>query len=539
MPIRRRSPKDRKVRTLKVFPAEPFDEKLAQSTLFEALLDAARIYGSNKIAVEDHERRPMTYARLIVASLVLGRKLAKYSNPGQHIGVMLPSTQALIPVLFGLNAFGRIPAFLNFTAGTRNLTAACDVGNLRLIVTSRRFIEHGKLDDVVTAFEETGRKIVYLEDLRDTITTFDKLKGIVGSWFARRVHRRYGVGPQSDAAILFTSGSEGVPKGVVLTNANLVANSRQIEGRVRKFLKPDDAIFNPLPMFHSFGLTAGALLWLFSGYRIILYPTPLHFRQIPKLIEATGATILISTDTFSRHYARASEGEALGKIRYIVAGAEQVKPETRKLWDEYGTLILEGYGVTECAPVLAVNLPDAFRAGTVGPLLPGIEARLEPVEGLPDGGRLYVRGPNVMRGYLDPDEENGIVETPDGWHDTGDIVSIDDGFVSIRGRAKRFAKIGGEMVSLAAVETLVQKLWPDDSHVVVSLPDPRKGEQLVLVTSRETADRDELLAFGKQEGFPELWIPRAVLVSQIPVLGTGKVDYGATVEMAHKMQAML
>ncbi|MEN3931492.1 AMP-binding protein [Microvirga sp. W0021] len=531
--------KVRKDKALKTFPATSFDIKLMQSTLFAALVDAAKLYGSSRIILEDHERRPMTYGRLITASLALGRKLADLSEKGEHIGVMLPNAQGLVPVLFGLNAFGRVPAMLNYTAGIRNLQAACEVASLKVILTSKRFIEQGKLDDIVAAFEEDGRRIVYLEDIRDTITTFDKLKGMLGTWFAKQVHARYAVKPDDKAAILFTSGSEGKPKGVVLSNANLLANSRQIEGRVRPVLTQDDVIFNPLPMFHSFGLTAGAILWLISGYKVVLYPTPLHFRQIPKLIAGTGATIVVSTDTFARHYARAGEGDNLSKVRYIVAGAEPVRAETRELWEKHGTVLLEGYGVTECSPILAVNLPDAFKLGTVGRLLPGIEARLEQVEGLSEGGRLYVRGPNIMQGYLSTESEGKLVTPPDGWHDTGDIVSIDDGFITIRGRAKRFAKIGGEMVSLAAVESVVQRLWPDDNHVVISLPDSRKGEQLILVTSRETADKDELLVFAQEQGFPELWVPKSILVSQIPVLGSGKIDYASTVELVKNLRAML
>jgi len=507
--------------------------------LFGALLTASRRYGSSITALEDHERQPLTYGRLVIASMVLGRKLADRTEKAERVGIMMPNVQAIAPVLFGLNAYGRIPALLNYTSGIRNLSAACQVGDLRLIVTSRRFIEQGKLDDVIAAFEADGRNILYLEDLRKEITSFDKLSGVIRSWFARSIQKRSGMAPADDALILFTSGSEGVPKGVVLTNANLVANTRQIDLRVRQFLKPDDAVFNPLPVFHSFGLTAGLFLGLFGGLRVVLYPSPLHFRQIPKLIAATGATLLMCTDTFARNYVRAAEGDALSRIRFVIAGAEQVKLETRALWDRFGTVILEGYGVTECAPVLAVNLPDAQRFGTVGRLLPGVESRLEPVEGLKGGGRLFVRGPNVMRGYLDKSAEGGVLEAEDGWHDTGDIVTIEDGFVSIRGRAKRFAKLGGEMVSLAAIEALVQQLWPDNSHVVVSLPDPRKGEQLVLVTDRGNADRDELLAFGRDEGFPELWIPRSILVSNIPVMGSGKVDYPATVEMAQKLRTML
>ncbi len=522
------------------YPATPFDASNTRTTLFGALVNAVHKYGSGKVILEDHERRPITYGRLIVASLVLGRKLEALTSPGQRVGVLLPNSQALIPVLFGLNAFGRVPALLNFTAGQRNLDAACQAAGLKLIVTSRRFIEHGKLDDAVAAFTSAGYAVIYLEDVRDEITSFDKLRGLVGRFFARKIHEKSGVMPDDDAVILFTSGSEGLPKGVALTNANLLANVHQIDVHVRHCLLPDDAVFNPLPIFHSFGLTAGLLLWLFTGHRVVLYPSPLHFRQIPRLIAATNASILIATDTFSRHYVRAAEEGMLSKVRIIVAGAEQVRAETRRLWEPFNTLLLEGYGATECAPVIAVNPPHAIRPGTVGTFLPGIEARLEPVEGLTDGGRLHVRGPNVMRGYLDLAGADGVIAPPDGWHDTGDIVVVDDdGYVSIRGRAKRFAKLGGEMVSLAAVEALVQKLWPEDNHVVVALPDPRKGEQLVLVTSRQAVDKDDLMAFGKSEGFPELWIPRAVLVAEIPLLGTGKVDYGSALELAGRMRSML
>jgi acyl-[acyl-carrier-protein]-phospholipid O-acyltransferase/long-chain-fatty-acid--[acyl-carrier-protein] ligase len=227
-------------------------------------------------------------------------------------------------------------------------------------------------------------------------------------------------------------------------------------------------------------------------------------------------------------------------VRFVVAGAERVKPETKRMWEPYGTTILEGYGCTECSPVLAVNTPQAIREGTVGQLLPGIEAKLEPVEGIHEGGRLTVRGPNVMAGYLDPQQPGKVVPPEGGWHDTGDIVVIEDGFVAIRGRAKRFAKLGGEMVSLAAVETMVAKLWPDQNHVVVGLPDPRKGEQLILVTEKADADRAALQEAAKQQGFPELWVPRAILVTQaIPVLGNGKIDYGATRELAASRRALL
>lgn len=515
-----------------------FDQASTNRTLFEALLDARARFGSGKIALEDPERQPVSYGRLILGSLILGRKLAKVTRPGEHVGVMMPNVQGTPIALFGLSAFKRVPAMLNFTAGTANLRAACEVAGIRTLITSRRFVDQGKLDETLAALSQ-GRNVVYLEDVRASITSFDKLRGLFDAWRARSLHTRTGMKPQDPAFILFTSGSEGRPKGVVLSSANLVANASQVKALAGSALSEADIFFNPLPMFHSFGLTAGLLTPILNGMKAVLYPSPLHYRQVPKLIGGTGATIVLSTDTFLQGYARAASEGDLTSVRYVIAGAERVKDETRRMWDRYGALILEGYGATECSPVIAVNVPDRNRPGTVGPFLPGIEWHLEPVEGITEGGRLRVRGPNVMKGYLRADGEGDITPPEGGWHDTGDIVTVDDGFVTIRGRAKRFAKIGGEMVSLAAVEAMVQTLWPASTHVVVSLPDPRKGEQVVLVTDQPAADRDALLTHAKAQGFPELWVPKAILVAPIPVLGSGKIDYAGAAETARRLRPML
>nr|WP_205789680.1 AMP-binding protein [Microvirga makkahensis] len=506
--------------------------------MFEALLDARDRFGRNKVALEDLERQPITFGRLVLGSLVLGRKLAGLTQDRETVGVLLPNVQAIAVTLFGLNVFGRVPAFLNFTAGIKNLKAACEVAGIRTIVTSRRFVEQGKLDDIVEQLGE-GRRILWLEDVRGALTSFDKLRGVWDSWRARAVHARARVAPDDPAVVLFTSGTEGTPKGVVLSNANLVANAYQVKALAGDILTPDDVFFDPLPIFHSFGLTAGLLTAVLNGMKSVLYPSPLHYRQIPKLIAGTRPTFMLGTDTFLQGYARAAGENDLASVRYVIAGAERVKDETRALWAKHGAVILEGYGATECSPVISVSLPDRNRPGSVGPLLPGIEWRLDPVEGIHEGGRLHVRGPNVMKGYLDPAAPGHVIPPPAGWHDTGDIVTVDDGILTIRGRAKRFAKIGGEMVSLAAIESMIQALWPDCNHVVVALPDPRKGEQLVLVTDKPDTDQDVLRAHAQQQGFPELWVPKAILVSGIPVLGSGKIDYPATVEMARRLQAML
>jgi acyl-[acyl-carrier-protein]-phospholipid O-acyltransferase/long-chain-fatty-acid--[acyl-carrier-protein] ligase len=305
----------------------------------------------------------------------------------------------------------------------------------------------------------------------------------------------------------------------------MLANVAQAAARID--FGRSDKVFNVLPVFHSFGLTVGAILPLASGVPIYLYPSPLHYRTIPELVYAVNATIMFGTDTFLGGYARAAHPYDFRSLRYILAGAEPVKDSTRRTYmEKFGLRILEGYGVTETAPALALNTPMFNKFGTVGRILPGMEARLEKVEGVDEGGRLYVRGPNVMLGYLKADNP-GVLEPPaEGWHDTGDIVTIDaQGFVAIKGRAKRFAKIGGEMISFAAVETLAAELWPDALSAVASVPDPRKGERLVLITQRKDATRAALQTYAKSKGASDLMVPaEVVVVDQVPVLGTGKID---------------
>jgi acyl-[acyl-carrier-protein]-phospholipid O-acyltransferase/long-chain-fatty-acid--[acyl-carrier-protein] ligase len=521
-----------------------FNAAACRMSLFGALRDAARRHGAGKIILEDVERQPLTYGRLILGSLVLGRRLKRETLPGQATGLLLPNVNALVLSLFGLNAFGRTVGLLNFTAGARNIQSAIKTGPLPVVVTSRRFVETAKLDDLVDAISETewmpGRlgRIVYLEDIRKGISQTDKLIGFAGSLAPTFV-----TSPQKPgdiAVVLFTSGTEGAPKGVALTNTNLVANARQIFQHATGALSALDTAFNPLPMFHSFGLTAGTLMPLLNGMRTVLYPSPLHYKQIPKLMKETRSTLLFSTDTFLQGYARAADEGDTDTLRYVVAGAERVKDATREIWGRSGTEILEGYGATECSPVISCNLPDHKRQGSVGRVLPGIETSLSPVEGISDGGRLQVRGPNIMAGYILPNAPGSLVPPAGGWHDTGDIVTIDDGYIFIRGRAKRFAKIGGEMVSLAAVEAMASGLWPDNTHVCVALPDARRGESLVLVTDKPDADKAALSAYAREQGIAELWVPKALLVTQqIPILGSGKVDYAATLEKAREARPLL
>jgi acyl-[acyl-carrier-protein]-phospholipid O-acyltransferase/long-chain-fatty-acid--[acyl-carrier-protein] ligase len=509
--------------------ARAFDPKLARKNLFDALLDSARQFGARKPILEDQERNSLSYTDLIRAAFALGRKLAAMTRRGEHVGVLLPSSSAATVTFFALHAYGRIPAMLNFTAGLRNLRAAVGLAKVNRVLTSHRFVEQGKLHDVIDALEEHC-VVTYLEDVRREIGGLDRVLALGASLMARQA--RAPAAPDDPGVILFTSGSFGAPRGVVLSHANLLANVAQIAAHID--LDPDWVMFNPLPVFHCFGLTGGVLLPILTGMKAFQYPSPLHIKQIPALIAETGASVLLATDTFVNQYARASDGRELAGLKFIVCGAEKVRDETHTLIRErFGPIpVLEGYGATEASPVIAVNKPEDNRPGTVGGLLPGMRTRLESVDGIMRGGRLFVAGPNVMLGYLDAD---GVLEPPpDGWHDTGDVVEMSaDDWITILGRVKRFAKIGGEMVSLTAAESLAASLWPDSRHAVISLPDGKKGERLVLVTDRPDAEASALIAHAKAQGAPELAVPRRIVKTlEVPVLGSGKTDYVAIQRIA-------
>jgi acyl-[acyl-carrier-protein]-phospholipid O-acyltransferase / long-chain-fatty-acid--[acyl-carrier-protein] ligase len=488
-------------------------------TVMQAVIQAAATHGRHRVAVEDPVTGALTYKRLLIGAAILGSKLMPMAAEGRAVGVMLPNANGAVVTLLGLMTAGRVPAMINFTAGAANILAACKAAQIDTILSSRVFVEKAKLTNLVAIIEKEVR-IVYLEDVRASITIGDKVRGLFKA-------NRPLVERKSDdwAAILFTSGSEGVPKGVVLSHRNMLANAAQAAARID--FGCEDKVFNVLPVFHSFGLTVGVVLPLVSGVRIYLYPSPLHYRTVAELIYAVNATIMFGTDTFLAGYARVAHPYDFRSLRYILAGAEPVKEATRRTYmEKFGLRILEGYGVTETAPALALNTPMFNKFGSVGRILPGMEARLEKVEGVEEGGRLFVRGPNVMLGYLKVENPGVLEPPPEGWHDTGDIVTIDEqGFLTIKGRAKRFAKIGGEMISLAAVEVLAGDLWPNEPTAVVAVPDLRKGERLILLTQQKSATRGEFQAFAKSKHASDLMIPSDVwVIDKLPMLGSGKVD---------------
>ena len=500
-----------------IFVTTPTDR-----TVIEAVVEAANENGGKWLAIEDPTSGKLTYKRLLQATRILGEKLMQFAPEGRAIGVMLPTSNGAAVTVLALMSGGRVPAMINFTSGAANVLGACRAAQVDTILTAHTFVEKARLEKLVAAIEKQVR-IVYLEDIRKTVSFSDKLRGALR---AKKplVHRK----PDDWGVILFTSGTEGVPKGVVLSHRNVLANVAQAEARID--FGREDRLFMALPAFHSFGFMGGIVLPLISGVPTFLYPSPLHYRTVPELVYGMSATYLFGTDTFLAGYARMANPYDFRSLRYIISGGEPIKESTRRIYlEKFGLRILEGYGVTETSPVLALNSPMFNKFGTVGRVLPGMQAKLEKVEGVEEGGRLWVKGPNVMLGYLRADKPGVLEPPPEGWYDTGDIVTIDEqGFIAIKGRAKRFAKIGGEMVSLAAVELLAAELWPNYVSAVVAVPDERKGERLILVTDKRGATRSDFQAYARSKHASELMSPAQVIVlDKLPLLGSGKPDLQA------------
>ncbi len=498
-----------------------------KQTLFSALVDAAEIFGRKRRLVEDMKQIEYSYNDLLKMTLMLGRLAERVTGDGERVGLLLPNVTPTLGLIFGLTARGRVPAMLNYTAGTDGMQAACIAADIHTLITSRAFLQQGKLTEKVAAIE--GVHLVYLEDLLAKVSLGDKLWLML---YALRFPRSFerAATPEDTAVVLFTSGSEGKPKGVVLSHRALLANIAQIRAVID--FSVDDKVLNALPIFHSFGLTAGALLPVLTGANLFLYPTPLHYRIIPELAYDRGCTVLFGTSTFLGNYAKFAHPYDFYRLRYVIAGAEKLSEAVREQWfEKFGLRIFEGYGATETAPVLAVNTPMAYRTGTVGQLLPGVEAKLETVPGIDNGGLLHVRGPNVMSGYYRY-EKPGEIEPPQsemgvGWYNTGDIVNFDeDGFLKIVGRVKRFAKVAGEMVSLEVVEKMAVAASAGFAHAASSQADPQRGETIVLFTTDAGLSRDQLQVVAKDKGWPELALPRKIVrVDSLPLLGTGKLDY--------------
>lgn len=499
---------------------------LGPATVPEALLETARAL-PQQVALEDVQGK-LTYGRFLVGADVLARQwAARLDRSVTRVGVLLPNVNGLPVVLLSLWCDGRVPAVLNYSTGTATMAACIQLAELTHIITSRAFIERANLD--VQPLLKRGIQLIHLEDVRAQVSLGAKWASLVRMRWAPRRALRSVPAPGATAVILFTSGSEGVPKGVELTHTNILANLRQVLSVTD--IQDWDRLFNALPLFHSFGLTVGTLLPLIRGIFTLLYVSPLHYRVVPTVFYDRDCTILLGTNTFLNGYARKAHPYDFRSLRYLFAGAEKLQEATATAWAQrFGVRVLEGYGATECSPCISVCTPLQPRHGSTGRLLPGMEARLAPVEGVADGGRLFVRGPNVMRGYLNADA-NEAFQALGGWYDTGDIARLDaEGFLTLLGRLKRFAKISGEMVSLTAVEDALAGAFPRYGLrcqvAVLSRHDPDKGEVLFAVTNEPKLQLEEVRAALRAKGLPNLCVPREVRhVKEIPKLGTGKVNH--------------
>jgi acyl-[acyl-carrier-protein]-phospholipid O-acyltransferase/long-chain-fatty-acid--[acyl-carrier-protein] ligase len=509
-----------------------------EQTLFQAFLDAKSTFGARHGLVEDVRLQEDTYGSLLRMALAMGRLLAPVTREREVVGIVMPNAAPTLGLVLGLSARGRVPAFLNYTSGAAGVRMACEVAEIRTVVTSRAFLEKARLTNLLTTLP--GVQVHYLEDLKSGFGFRDRLWVLWYSLFPKSLEANSD--PQDPAIILFTSGSEGRPKGVVHSHASILANVAQI--RAVADFTPLDKFMIALPLFHSFGLTCGVIMPLVTGCKVFLYPSPLHYRIIPELVYDRNCTVLFATPTFLAQYGKFAHPYDFGRLRYVVAGAERLSEDVRKLWiDKFGIRVLEGYGVTECAPVIAVNVPMACRSGSVGQLVPGMEYELEPLPGIDEGGMLHVTGPNLMKGYLLPDRP-GVLQPPrsirSGWYATGDIVTIDsEDFIHIRGRVKRFAKIAGEMISLETVEQIAASAAPGFAHAATTRNDSSKSEALVLFTTSDGLDREALSAAARRLGCPEIAVPRVIrYVSAIPALGTGKTDYLGLKQMAETTVAL-
>jgi acyl-[acyl-carrier-protein]-phospholipid O-acyltransferase/long-chain-fatty-acid--[acyl-carrier-protein] ligase len=515
-----------------------FDTSPYRQTIFSSLLESRKIHGGRHRITDDLDRNRLSYNNLITRSIVLGQALKNMTEPGDNVGIFLPNSSTTLITVLGLQLYGRVPAMLNYSLGSVSVLSACQTAQIKIVLTSHRFITLGNLTDEA---EQLSKQcvLIYLEDLAKNISAFNKLTALIESTTTAFWYNPKLVNPDSPAVVLFTSGSEGTPKGVVLSHANIIGNLKQLEACIS--FNAQDIVLNFLPMFHSFGFTVGTILPIISGMKTFFYPTPLHFSVIPEIAYEIHATIMFGTNTFFAAYAKKAHAYDFFNMRYVVAGAEKLQENTRQIWaDKFGIRILEGYGATETSPITSVNTPMYYKAGSVGRFMPAMEYKLETIPGINDAGQLHVKGPNIMLGYLLADNP-GVLVLPEsiygkGWHDTGDIVNVDnEGFISIRGRSKRFAKVGGEMVSLTAVEQLAINAWPDAHHAAISIVDAKKGEQIILVTTQKQAVISDLIAASP--GISNISIPKKILiVDSIPVMATGKINYPAVLILTNELK---
>lgn len=498
--------------------------------------------------IEDATGAKDSYFSFFFKTILLSETIGKQIGLERRIGVLLPNTNMGAIVFFFCQFLNATPCMLNYSSGFQKLRNCVHISNLRLIVTSRSFVEKADIKEQVAQLENEIQ-ILYLEDIRTKINLTKKI-------IAMLLLIRFTIAPGSrkrtrvneEACILFTTGSEGAPKGVILTQANLLSNYRQVQHMLEG--KTNDKVLNVLPFFHSFGLMAGLILPVLSGTKSYQYPNPLHVKEIVKICREEEVSILWGTPTFLRNYAEYARRIDFQSLEYVVSGAERLPDEIRELWlKKFGIEILEGYGATEASPVISVNSRFSNKIGTVGRILPLIKYELKSVDGIKGGGELLVKGPNIMKGYIETAQKQAHGEVvprtntsqsekyssvlQDGWYATGDLVKVDKNrFVTIIGRRKRFAKLGGEMVSLSEVENVAKQIWSASDHAAISINENDNLEKIILFTTKEKPNKKEFIKKAKEKKISNLVIPKKInYINVIPLFGSGKIDYQRLAEI--------
>jgi acyl-[acyl-carrier-protein]-phospholipid O-acyltransferase/long-chain-fatty-acid--[acyl-carrier-protein] ligase len=488
----------------------------------------------------DSTGRELTFGRALVGSLLLARAIRRAVPAGASIGLLLPASVGGALTNIAASIAGRVPVNLNFTAGRDAMAAAIERCDIAVVLTSRAFLSKAGIPQMAG--------MVFLEDVLRQTSALSRIATLIAARLLppSLIARLFFSPADADslATVIFSSGSTGVPKGVMLTHRNVLANIDAANALFR--LGPNDVVLGVLPFFHSFGYTVTLWLPLVVGFGAAYHPNPTDAKTIGEMGGKFSATLLVSTPTFCAAYARKCQPEQFATLRLAIVGAERLRePIACAFKEKFGVDLIEGYGCTEMAPVVAVNVPDAggagSRAGTVGRPLPGISAKVvDPDTG--DGpligkeGLLLVTGPNQMRGYLgEPDLTRDALR--DGWYVTGDIAAIDeDGFIRITDRLSRFSKIAGEMVPHMKVEERLQALLVEPhSCVVTSVPDAVKGERLVALYTDPDLPAAKVWEQLSSSDLPKLWIPKREdlhIVDAIPTLGTGKVDLRAVRQAA-------
>jgi len=498
-------------------------------SLFCAVRDAADLYGHDRTILGDHAQA-LTYRQLLASARHIGKRLRATTKDGETVALLLPDSPELAVSLLALNASGRAAALPGGGDDAEWTIKALETAEIRTVLSSHRHITEAGLTDLVAMLEERGIRLIPLEDIERSGSFIERLA-------ARKLwHQPFMKKSASRPAILFFKMEcASAPSAVVLSDRNLLANAAQLAARLE--VSPLDRVLNALPLSDGLGLMAGFLLPLLSGAETRFAPSLAEPAQYPKFRAAAAPTIVIGSDSFLAAYAT-TEGETSG-LRTAIEGGSGLRPETAGAWaDRFGIPISEAFCMPEAGGAIAISSLTHNRASSAGRLLPGMEIRLEPVEGVTDGGRLWICGPNIMLGYVRSDAP-GILQPPlGGWHDTGEAVSTDrEGFFTPYGRAERVVAMESEIVSLDKVEGLANGLWPHARHAAVAVTDRRKAVRIALVTTANEAARDVLLQSARKAGWPEKTAPAEIIkVAELPLTEAGKVDYSRVSEIARSQR---